>query len=92
MLLVVVEIFTGEDRSISISADMDFAEFSYTWTCFIIFAILFVVALKRDLRIFIKINTFGVIFTMIIITFIVSVGLTGLYHGGYEYNKFVDNK
>ena len=71
---------------------MNFSEFSYTWTCFIIFIILFVVALKRDLRIFIKINTYGVIFTMIIITFIVCVGLTGIYHGGYEYALKVDNK
>jgi hypothetical protein len=71
---------------------MNFSEFSYTWTCFIIFGILFIVALKRDLTIFIKINTYGVIFTMIIIAFIVSVGLTGLYHGGYEYAQFVDNK
>jgi hypothetical protein len=71
---------------------MNFSEFSYTWTCFIIFGILFIVGLKRDLTIFIKINAYGVIFTMIIIAFIISVGLTGLYHGGYEYAQFVDNK
>jgi hypothetical protein len=88
---VVIELFTGEDKPIKVSADMNFSEFSYTWTCFIIFGILFLITMKRDLTIFIKINTFGVIFTMIIIAFIISVGLTGLYHGGYEYSQFTDN-
>ena len=49
VLLVIIEIFTKEDKPITVSAEMNFSEFSYTWTCFIIFAILFTVALKRDL-------------------------------------------
>ena len=89
---MVIELFTGEDRQDISNKDIDFSEFSYSWTCLIIFVILFLLTMKKDLTIFIKINTFGVIFTMIIITFIISVGLFGIYHGGYEHVTFVDNK
>jgi hypothetical protein len=86
VLLVGVELFTGEDRPIVVSSSMDFGEFSYTWTCFIIFAILFAITLKKDLTIFIKINTYGVIFTIIIIIFIITVGIIGIVNGGYKYD------
>ena len=46
---------------------------------------------RRDLGIFVKINTFGVIFTMIIITFVCVNGFIGISHGGFEYTGYVDN-
>jgi hypothetical protein len=91
-LLVIIEIFNHENRKIDVSGDIDFSEFSYSWTVLIIFVILEILTAKRDLTIFIKINTFGVIFTMIIITYICSLGIMGIYHGGFEYETFVDNK
>ena len=39
----------------------------------------------RNLSLFVKINTFGVIFTIIIIGFICSIGIKGLMGSKYEY-------
>lgn len=55
-----------------------------------IFILVFIITARKDLTIFIKINTFGVIFTIIIITFIIGVGFYGIYHGGYKYTAFGD--
>ena len=73
------------------TGEIDFGEFSYSWTCLIIFVVLFILTARRDLSIFIKINTFGVVFTITIIIFICGMGFIGLYHGGYEYKRFDDN-
>jgi len=67
------------------SVDMDFSQFSYSYTCIIVFCILFALTARRDLSIFIKINTFGVIFTIIITIFICSVGVYGISQGGYSF-------
>jgi len=83
VILFVIELFTGDDRSMTL--DMDFGEFSYSWTCVLVFIIMFALTARKDLSIFIKINTFGVVFTMIIITFILVVGIWGLAAGGYTY-------
>lgn len=69
---------------------IDFTKFSYSWTCLMIFVLVFIITARKDLTIFIKINTFGVIFTMIIITFIIGVGFYGIYHGGYTYTAYGD--
>ena len=67
-----------------------FDGFSYSWTCIIIAILVFIITARKDLTIFIKINTFGVLFTMIIITFIIGVGFYGIFHGGYTYVAYGD--
>ena len=57
---------------------MIFSNFSYTYTVFIVFTMLWVVALKKDLSVFVRLNTLGVLFTMIIICFIVGIGIVSL--------------
>ena len=70
---------------------IDFTKFSYSWTCIVIFFLVFIITARKDLSIFIKINTFGVIFTMIIITFIIGVGSYGIYYGDYTYTAYGDS-
>jgi len=72
--------------------DIDFKEFSYSYTCIIVFFIMFAITARKDLSIFIKINTYGVIFTVIIISFILVTGIWGFIEGGFTYVTFVDNK
>jgi len=81
----------ANDKDIPIELTPDFSGFSYSYTCFIVFIYLFILTARRDMSIFIKINTFGVIFTMIIITFIITVGITGLRNCDYEYTMYKDN-
>ncbi|CDW86646.1 UNKNOWN [Stylonychia lemnae] len=69
----------------------DFSKFSYSYTCLAIFALLFIVSLKKDLKIFIKINSFGVIFTIIIILFLIGVGVSALQDTNFEVVETYDN-
>lgn len=84
-----VELFTGQSRPISF--DTDFSQFSYSYTCLIVFAILWILTARRDMGIFIKINTFGVIFTIIIILSICSIGVYAIATNKYEYHAFINN-
>ena len=83
VILVVIELFTGENKQMDLSIDFD--HFSYSYTCIIIMVYLFLLTNRKDMSIFIKINTFGVIFTMIIITFIITVGVQGFTNDKYEF-------
>ena len=89
VLLVIVEIFTKEDRKISF--DTDFSTFSYSYTCFIVFMLLWFLTMKRDVSIFIKLNSIGVIFTIIIICSVIGIGVYALAVSDYEYTSFYDN-
>lgn len=55
----------------------DWSEFSYSWTCVIIFVLVFTTTAIRDLQIFVKINSYGVIFIALIILFICGMGVYG---------------
>lgn len=55
-----------------------FDGFSYSYVCISIFLILFVLSSFRNLSIFVKINTFGVVFTIIIVGFILYQGLNNV--------------
>ena len=45
----------GEQKIVSPN---EFGEFSYSWTCCVVFMYLFILTARRDMSIFIKINTF----------------------------------
>lgn len=67
----------------------DWSQFSYTWTCVIIFAINFCVLAIRNLNIFVKINSFGVIFITIVLVVICGVGFYGFSDTEYVYKQSV---
>jgi hypothetical protein len=56
-----------------------FDEFSYTYTVLIVFVMLWLITLKKDLTVFVRMNTFGVVFTVIIIFFILAIGGMSLF-------------
>ena len=59
-----------------ISTSIDFSEFSYSYTCIIIMVVLMGMTAIRQLGFFVKFNTFGVIFVLMIMIFILGVGIT----------------
>jgi len=89
IILFFVELATKEKRKIDLG--MDFSQFSYSYTCLIVLVILFFITSKKEIHILLKINTFGVIFTIIIITSILIAGIYGLVTGNYEITIYYDN-
>ena len=75
----------GSDRNID--TGMDFGEFSYSYTCIIVFVVLFCLTAIRNLSIFVKIATFGVIFVAMIIIFIIGMGIYGFTNTDYVYSE-----
>jgi len=53
--------------------------------------LLFTISLKKDLKIFIKINSFGVIFTLLIIFFILGAGISSLINTDFKIIESTDN-
>ena len=84
ILLAVLSLFMKITQSPT-DLSINFSTFSYTYTCIIMFAILFLVTLKKDLAIFVKINTFGVIFVFIIIIFVLSYGIFSMTNTDYHF-------
>ena len=82
-----IEIATGEETAISHS--VDWSTFSYSYTCIIIFAMTFAMTAPRDVSIYAKINSFGVIFIMIIIVFTCGVGIYSLTNTEFTSDKAV---
>lgn len=81
VILFFIQLAGGESRKIT--HDIDFKNFSYTYTCFIIFAIVFAMTAPRDVSIYNKINSFGVLFIAIIIIFTSGVGIYSMTNTDY---------
>lgn len=77
ILTVIIEVISGVDKPDSFINDrsVNFKEFSYSWTVIIVFFLLMILTAKKDMAIFIKIATYGVVFTFGIIIFVVVVGV-----------------
>lgn len=88
IILAIVEPFTHNVKDPT-ATKPDWSEFSYTWTCVIIFALNFMITAYRNIQIFVKINSFGVIFIMIILVSIIGIGIYGLATTQYTYSKEV---
>lgn len=84
ILLFVIELFTGADRQLTLAPD--WSQFSYSWTCVIIFFIVFLMTASSNLQLFVKINSFGVIFIAIIIVFICGMGFYGFSNTAFTYS------
>jgi hypothetical protein len=55
------------------------------------FALLWLLTARRDMSLFIRINTYGVFFTAIIIISIASIGIYALCTTNIEYIGYLDN-
>jgi hypothetical protein len=93
ILLLLIESISGKDKPESFlnNRDVIFDQFSYTWTVFIVFGILMLLTVKKDMAIFIKLTTYGVIFTIGIIVFVVAIGFQGLSRGDFKFVLYRDN-
>lgn len=72
-LFPIILAFAGSDKPLN--TNVDFGEFSYSWTCIIVMIIMMGMTSIRNLRVFVTINTYGVIFIFMILAFIIGVGI-----------------
>lgn len=84
MLYPIILVIIGETDVEVIDMTPNFNGFSYSWTCIFVAILLFICSIKKDLHIFIKINSFGVVFTFIIIAFVIGIGVRGILLNDYS--------
>jgi len=65
--------------------DLDFTHLSYTWTCFIVFVGVFLVTMRKDLEIFIKLNFFGAWMIFVVIIFVLGYGILAFTNTNYAF-------
>ena len=69
---------TGQAKSNAVDVKVHWDYFSYTWVCVIILVIEFLMTLRRDLKIYIKLNTFGVAGIIILMIYLVTTGIISI--------------
>lgn len=69
-----------------ILTDLDFDEFSYSYTCIIVMVLLMSLTLIRKMSLFIKFASFGVIFVFFTLLFIIGMGIYGFTTTNYVFN------
>jgi len=82
---VLLFIFYG--GSVEMNLHHDWHDFNYTWTCVIIFVITFCMVSIKDISVFVRINSFGVIFISLIIFMIMGLGFYSLTDTTYTYSQ-----
>ena len=69
---------TNLSESDSLDTSVNWDSFSYTWTCVIILVLEFIITLRRDLEIFIIMNTYGVLGIIILFCYLMTTGFISI--------------
>ena len=69
---------------------LTFKHFSLSYTCIIVTAVLFPVVCKRDFSVFIKINSYGVLFVIAILVFLFGYGFYSLSNTSFIISNLPD--
>jgi heme/copper-type cytochrome/quinol oxidase subunit 2 len=85
VLLALIDLCSGANTDMNTKPN--WGEFNYTWTCVIIFFIVFAMTAIKDLNIFVRINSFGVIFITLIILMIMGLGFYSFSDTKFTYNE-----
>ena len=92
VLLALRFFLTGSGSTTMASLELNFSEFSYSYTVLMIFVLLMALGTIKDLSLFVKLNTYGAVFTVIVILFICSVGVRALLYPNDEIGGLVPTK
>ena len=72
---------TGTD--INLSLDPTFKKYSISYVSILLFVVLVIICSKKDLAIFLRIGSFGVIFIIFLVVFIIAMGIIALFNTNF---------
>ena len=78
MILAITVWITGDKDAIDYNPDPHWKWFSGNYTAFILFVVLYIICNKKDIKIFMKIGSYGVIFVIMLMLFIIYTGIKSL--------------
>jgi amino acid transporter len=84
-LFPIILAFARSDKPLN--TNVDFGEFSYSWTCIIVMVIMMGMTSIRNLKVFVTINTYGVIFIFMILAFIIGVGIYSFTNTSFTFTQ-----
>jgi ABC-type Na+ efflux pump permease subunit len=68
-----------------VDSNPDFARFSSSYTALMLFVVCVALCSKQDLGIFMRIGSYGIIFVLVLVVFVISMGIIAL--GNTEFTK-----
>ena len=92
MCLAITVWITGDKDAIHYNADPHWSWFSGNYTAFVLYAIMLVLCSKKDIKIFMKLGSYGVIFIVILMIFIIYTGIKTLTDTNFKIGSFDDSK
>lgn len=87
VIIGIKDIISGEYTPY-VKTEADFSEFSLAWTSIIIFIPLYLVVSLRDRTIFIRVATYGVIFIIVQILFVIYFFIYSLTNTSYDFSIY----
>jgi len=89
IILCIISWCTGQKHDYYTTST--FKHFSQSYCAFILFPILVYLCSKKDLSIFMKVGSFGVIFIVFLMAFIVTVGVEGFTNTNYSFGSMAES-
>jgi hypothetical protein len=77
-VIIVFISMINPDYSNTTDTSITIDSFSYTWTCIIFFVLMNLMTSSKNLSIFVKINTIGILFVIAILGFVIGTGFYSL--------------
>lgn len=84
-LLLLVNLGRKKGDEIKYTTNIVFDQFNYSWTCIVVFVGVFLVTMRKDLAIFIKLNFLGAWMIFVVIIFILGFGIYGFTNTKYHF-------
>ena len=91
VILTFIDLSTGNETD-TVDTDVNWSSFSYSWTCVIILVLEFAMTLRRDLDIYIKLNTIGVFGIIILLIYVFITGMVAISKTDFTSSESVYNE
>ena len=88
MVLAITVWITGNDDTIVYHLDPTWEWFSSNYTALILFVIMTAICSKKDIKIFMKIGSYGVIFVVLLMVFIIVTGVTAMMNTDFKIGSY----
>ena len=88
MILAIVVWCGGDKNTIEYREDPTWEWFSGNYTALILFAIMTALCSKKDIKIFMKLGSYGVIFVVMLMIFIIYTGINALTNTDFKIGSY----
>ena len=90
MLLAIYTWISGNHIE-GVDSKPDFTKFSSSYTALFMFVICVILCSKKDLEIFMRVGSYGIIFVIALMVFVISVGIVALGNTNFTHGNMYES-